>query len=198
MKIGIDLDDTTFILVDAMLKYADKYNVEVLGRNERKHEFDKLTTHKYLNTLYQWDDETKFKFFDMFYANVLEESEVSPKADEVIRNWKKQGHEIYFISRRLENIENCNTMEITKNSLDRYQVPYDEIILNTENKTQIALEKKIDIFIDDSYEICLALEEAGIKSYLMTSRMNRNLETKDIERVLNWEHLAEAVEKLVV
>ena len=32
MKIGIDLDDTTFITVKSMIKYADKYDVEVLGR----------------------------------------------------------------------------------------------------------------------------------------------------------------------
>jgi len=195
MRIGIDLDDTTFILVEAMLKYADKYNVEILGRNEKRHELNNMTTHKYLNVLYQWDDETKFKFFDMFYANILTEAEISPKADEVIRDWKKQGHQIYFISRRLENIENCDAMQITKNSLEKYQIPYDEIILNTEDKTKVALEKKLDIFIDDSYDICLALKNVGIKTYLMTSRLNQNAKAVEVQRTLNWNHLKELVEK---
>lgn len=32
MKIGIDIDDTIVITVKSMIKYADKYDTEVLGR----------------------------------------------------------------------------------------------------------------------------------------------------------------------
>ena len=32
MKIGIDIDDTTFITVKSMLKYADKFEAEISGK----------------------------------------------------------------------------------------------------------------------------------------------------------------------
>lgn len=31
MRIGIDIDDTTFLTVKSMLKYADKYEEEISG-----------------------------------------------------------------------------------------------------------------------------------------------------------------------
>ena len=33
MRIGIDLDDTTFITVKSMIKYADIYDMQYLGRS---------------------------------------------------------------------------------------------------------------------------------------------------------------------
>lgn len=70
MKIGIDLDDTTFITVKSMIKYADKYDVEVLGRKGTNGNLGLIKNRYYLKVLYGWNDTQKFDFFDMYYKNV--------------------------------------------------------------------------------------------------------------------------------
>ena len=68
MRIGIDIDDTAFITVNAMLKYADKYNRDVLGKDEIKNTFGLIKNRYYLKAIYGWNDEEKFGFFNMFYV----------------------------------------------------------------------------------------------------------------------------------
>lgn len=58
MKIGIDIDDTTFVTVKSMLKYADMYQEEISGTSTTRDSFGLITNQKYLNVLYGWDDET--------------------------------------------------------------------------------------------------------------------------------------------
>ena len=35
MKIGIDIDDTTFLTIKSMLKYADKYQEAITGSKKK-------------------------------------------------------------------------------------------------------------------------------------------------------------------
>lgn len=189
MKIGIDLDDTTFITMNAMLKYADLYDINVLGRSGANGKLGLIKNRYYLKALYGWDEETKFDFFDTYYKNVLEECVPNDNAPEVIRKLKENGHEIYFITARLTNIKNCNTEEITKQSLKKYNIPYDKLIVNAKNKLDVCKEYNINIFIEDSYETCEELEQIGIKTYLKTTKMNEEVDSKNIERFENWKEL---------
>ena len=63
MRIGIDIDDTTFLTIKSMVKYADIYEEEISGLPINKDNFGLITNRYYLNKLYGWDDETKFSFF---------------------------------------------------------------------------------------------------------------------------------------
>ena len=119
MKIGIDIDDTTVITVEAMIKYADKYNSEVLGRSGINGKLGLIQNRYYLKALYGWTDEQKFQFFNMYYKNVLEECTLMPNADKVLKKLKEEENKIYFITARLNNIDNCNTEEITRKTLEK-------------------------------------------------------------------------------
>ena len=50
----------------------------------------------------------------------------------------------------------------------------------------ISEECKIDVFIDDSYKTCEQIAGLGIKTYMMDSRINKNLEEKNWKRVYSW------------
>lgn len=191
MRIGIDIDDTTMITVKSMLKYADIYDVEVLGKSGINGNMGLIQNRYYLKALYGWNQEEKMDFFNKYYKNVLEECEFMPGAVDVIKKLKNEGNEIYFITARLIGIQNCDTETITKKSLQ--VIPYDKLILHTPDKLKASKENNIDVFIEDSYDTCKELTENGIKSYLMTSKMNENIETGEIERVHNW---TEVYEKL--
>lgn len=193
MRIGIDIDDTTFVTVKAMLKYGDIYDTEVVGGKGTNGNLGLITNRYYLKALYGWDVQTKFQFFDTYYKNILEESYPMENAASIINDLKTKGNEIYFITARLLNIKNCDTENITKNSLEKYHFQYDKLIINASDKLKFCLENKIDIFIEDSFDTCKELEEHGIKTFLMTTKMNENIDSGIIERVHNWLEVKEKI-----
>lgn len=193
MRIGIDIDDTTFVTVEAMLKYGDIYDLEVVGGKGTNKNLGLITNRYYLKALYGWNEKTKFEFFDTYYKNILEESYPMENAANVINWLKEKNNEIYFITARLQHIQNCDTENITKNSLEKYNIHYDKLIINASDKLKFCLENNIAIFIEDSFDTCKELEEHGIKTFLMTTKMNENIDNKNIERVHSWLEVQEKI-----
>ena len=195
MKIGIDLDDTTFITVKSMLKYADKFEEEISGVPTNRDSFGLIKNRYYLKVLYGWDEKTKFDFFDKYYKNVLEECTIMPNADKTIKRLKEEGDTIHFITARLMNIKDCDTEAITKESLKKFNIPYDSLNLHISDKLSFCEKNEIDLLIEDSYETCRELTENGIKSILMTTKMNADIDAQGIVRVNNWNEIYKEVEK---
>lgn len=196
MVIGIDIDDTTVVTVESMVKYGDKYDTEVLNREAKKDNLGRIKDRYYMKALYGWTEEEKFAFFDMYYKNVLEECYPLPNASEIINRLKQEGNEIIFITARLTNIKNCETEKITKETFRKYNIPYDKLIMNVDDKLKFCKENDVEVFIEDSYETCKSLQENGIKAYLMTTKMNRNIVDDKIERVSSWNEVYEKITNL--
>lgn len=196
MIIGIDIDDTTVITVNSMVKYGDRYDTEVLGREAKKDNLGQIKDRYYMKALYGWTEEEKFAFFDMYYKNVLEECIPLPNASEIINKLKAEGHQIVFITARLTNIKDCDTENITKATFEKYNIPYDKLIMNVDNKLEFCKQNGVEVFIEDSYETCKNLQENGIKAYLMTTNMNRNINDNNIERITSWDEVYDKISKL--
>lgn len=196
MVIGIDIDDTTVVTVESMVKCGDKYDTEVLNREAKKDNLGKIKDRYYMKALYGWTEEEKFAFFDMYYKNVLEECYPLPNASEIINKLKQEGNEIIFITARLTNIKNCETENITKETFRKYNIPYDKLIMNVDDKLKFCKENGVEVFIEDSYETCKSLQENGIKAYLMTTKMNRNIVDEKIERVSSWNEVYKKITNL--
>lgn len=196
MVIGIDIDDTTVVTVESMVKYGDKYDTEVLNREAKKDNLGRIKDRYYMKALYGWTEEEKFAFFDMYYKNVLEECYPLPNASEIINRLKQEGNKIIFITARLTNIKNCETEKITKETFRKYNIPYDKLIMNVDDKLKFCKENDVEVFIEDSYETCKNLQENGIKAYLMTTKMNRNIVDDKIERVSSWDEVYEKITNL--
>ena len=193
MKIGIDIDDTTFVTVKSMLKYADKFELERTGK-VNKDSFGLIKDRYYLKALYKWDDETKYVFFNKYYKNILEECTIMKDADITLQKLKSEGDEINFVTARLMDIDGCETEKITKESLKKFNIPYDNLNLHVIDKVKFFKENNIDICIEDSYETCSRLQSLGIKSILMTTKMNEKIDTKDVVRVNNWNEVYDIIE----
>ncbi len=196
MRIGIDIDDTTFITVKAMIKYADVYHSQVLGRKTTKNTLGLIQNRYYLKAIYGWNDNEKFDFFDKYYKDVLKECKMMKDANIVCQRLKEKGHQIYFITARLTNIKDCQTEEITKQSLEENHIPYDKLIINASDKLKVAKENEIQVFIEDSYDTCKELLENGIESILMTTKMNQDIHQETIVRVKNWKEIYEEILKI--
>ena len=198
MKIGIDIDDTTFFTVKSMLKYGNIFEEEISGKPIDRDNFGLIKNRYYLNALYGWDNETKFKFFDKYYKNVLEECVMLPDANTVIQKLREEGDTIHFITARLMNIAGCDTESITRNSLKQYNIPYDSLNLHIFDKLSFFKENDIDICIEDSFETCRQMTDNGIKSILMTTKMNCDVDNQEIVRVNNWNEIYEEIEKFKI
>ena len=77
----------------------------------------------------------------------------------------------------------------TKKWIEKNNVPCDKLVINAIDKQEIAKNENIDVFIDDSFKNCEAVSDIGIKTYIMDTRVNRELNRKDIERVYSWPHV---------
>ena len=92
MKIGIDIDDTTFLTVKSMLKYADIFEEEISGIPTNRDSFGLIENRYYLKALYGWDDETKFADAIInLYNNYEKLEEISKKSfDYIVDNFSSK------------------------------------------------------------------------------------------------------------
>lgn len=134
---------------------------------------------------------TMFKYADLYVKELSE----MPNVDKVLAKLKNNGNTIHFITARLTSIAGCNTEEITKNCLKKFNIPYDNLNLHISNKINFFKDNNIDICIEDSYETCRKMTDNEIKSILMTTNMNKNVDSKDITRVNSWDEIYEEIEK---
>lgn len=186
MRIGIDIDDTIANTVDSMLYYADKYDIEVLGKAGCNGNMGLIKDRFYLKELYGWDDDTKYNFFETHYKNVLLGCTPKPDAVEILNKLKTEGHEMYYITARLSGVKDCNAYEITKEWLKENKFPVDYLEVNASDKTGICKENDISVFVDDSFNNCEEIGKLGIKSILMTTPMNKDIDSKNIYRAKDW------------
>ena len=112
MKIGIDIDDTTFLTVKSMLKYADIFEEEISGVPTNRDSFGLIKNRYYLKALYGWDEKTKFAFFNKYYKNVLEECTMLPNADKTIQKLKEEGKSIIISTHNPKVFEKLATYHL--------------------------------------------------------------------------------------
>lgn len=117
-----------------------------------------------------------------------------PYVNKVIKELKEKGDQIYFITARYMNIKGCDSEAITRKSLSDFNIKYDGLYLGIIDKLTFFKENKIDICIEDSYETCRECTNNGIKSILMTTAMNKDIDAGEITRVNNWLEIYEEVE----
>ena len=69
--------------------------------------------------------------------------------------------------------------------------------LHISDKLKFFKENQIDLCIEDSYETCRELTDNGIKSILMTTKMNADINDIEITRVNNWDEIYEEIKKYI-
>ena len=184
MRIGIDIDDTISDTYELSFAYAQKYTIEELGRDGKIKDFV-ASHHNYLNVMHSWTEEEEMNFWHKYYGDIIKEIKPLTFAVETINKLKAEGHEIVLITARWPE-PGCDIPGLTLEWLRENGICYDEIVMDAQNKGQVALEKKIDLFIDDSFKNCQSVANVGIKTFLMNTRTNQGLEAENVTRVYSW------------
>lgn len=142
MRIGIDLDDTIFCTSEQYKKYQNdyllKYNISV----------DELWNKR----------EYRVDFIKSNIETIFSDVRLKDNCLKIINKLKNDGNEIYIITAR--NNDYCDDMySFTKQSIDKFSIPYTKLILAEKCKLKSCLNNNIDIMIDDSKYIYDELNE---------------------------------------
>ena len=188
MNIGIDIDDTISMTFENATEYAKEYIKNTLGK-EPIIEMSNVKDHYYIRDMFGLTDEEADKFWDDYYVRIIENVKPKPFSVEVINKLKEDGNRIVIITARWSK-NGVSAFDISKKWLDKQGIQYDKLYTDIEVKDEIALDEKIDLFIDDSISQCNVVTNAGIKSYLFDSNTNKHINPdKKIERVLSWDEI---------
>ena len=193
MKIGIDIDDTISNTYDVIFNYAQKYTIEELKReiniSNKKGYYD----HNYTESIHGWNKVESVMLWEKYYKEMLHKVRPKTFAKEYL-NKIAEDYEIYLITARFD-IPGLDVKKITEEWLSNYEIPYVKLITNANNKAKIIKENEIELFIDDSFNNCRAVSDIGIKTYLMDSRPNSNIDLSEenFERVFSWPHLYQKI-----
>jgi len=193
MRIGIDIDDTIADSYEVAFAYAQRYTINELGRSG---EIQNVVSkhHDYVNKMHNWSKDEEKNFWNKYYREMLPQFKPLTLVAETIQKLKKEGNEIIIVSARWPE-EDFNVELATLEWLKSHHIVYDEIVLDASDKAKIAFDKKLDIFIDDSFKNCIELANAGVKTYIMETRTNKSLNAENITRVYSWPDIYDKIKK---
>ena len=149
MRIGIDIDNTLTNVQEELNEAAYNYAIK-LGK-----EIDTSVIKEDINNNGSFYKENfKFSYDELkyFLKEIMEEivnkAEPRDNAVNVIRNLRKEGHEIYIITARDKEFHDDPYM-LSKKWLDKNKIEYDKLIVNARKKAHVCKQEDIDLFIDD-------------------------------------------------
>lgn len=186
MNIGIDIDDTIAKTSEETDIWAKEYTEKILKR-EFKLNKKEILDPMWARYLYNWTEEEDKKFWDLYYEKIMENVKPKENAIDVINRLSKN-NKIFIITARWDK-DNGKILHITKQWLKQNNINYNQLFLGYLDKRNIIKENDIELFIDDSIKTCKEITEMKIRTLIMNSRINKNIEEEKIERVFSWKDI---------
>ncbi len=187
MVIGIDMDDTICSTNELIIEVADKYDKEVLGgtgiKDINAYEFTEMMG---------WEKDMKGKFFADRLEYIMDNAPIKEGAREVINRLHDNGWKVLIISFRKDKYLS-NPFKLTKDWLERNDVHYDKIFVNTGTKTDECIENNVTLFVDDKESHCEDVSSAGIDVLLFTNAYNHD--ENRFKRVDNWYQIEDYIKE---
>lgn len=192
MIIGIDIDDTISNTYEISVKYLEEYAEKYLKRKLTFNPAKKAVDHHYIKHTFELKDGEDIDFWEKYWDKITENISPKENAVEIINKLKNEGNTIVIITARWDMC-GVSALEVSKKWLSNNKIPFDDIIVNVNNKAEIAENKNIDYFIDDSIKNCEEVKAKGIKSYLFCGEMNKHYDSDYVEKVYSWNEIYEKI-----
>lgn len=168
MRIGIDLDDTIFCTSEQYRKYQKNY---LMRHNISEKEL--------------WSNrEHRINFIKNNIDTIFSNIDLKDDCIKVLKKLKNDGNELYIITAR-NNDYRDDMYFFTKQSLDKFDIPYTKLILTEKYKLKSCLDNNIDLMIDNSKYIYDELNKT-IRTILFDDK-KRYLNEKN--RVSSWKEI---------
>ena len=108
-----------------------------------------------------------------------------PGAKDVLTQLKQDGHELYIVTAR--GGYDKTVIEETIASLKDHGLDiFTRMHWNSKNKAKICQEEQLDLMIDDSYDNCKAIAEAGIPVIYVKDAPSKEFEHPLAQTLYNW------------
>lgn len=180
MKIGIDVDGVILDFERLLRTYADLYDYIELNKNGLvdKSEF-------YLENRYNWTIKEREEFENKYFLELSKKAHLIPGAKEVINMLREDKHELIIISARGGKIAEMKDVALDK--FNEAGLKFDKYYWKQKDKLEIAKKEKIDIMIDDSYNVCESMSKNGIKTIHFRDKDIKKVEpNENLIEVSNW------------
>lgn len=182
MRIGIDIDDTITNSWEYLKPiYEKEFDIKI---NDTSLPYYKAVNEKIDLTFDEFAG--RLNKYDYLKTNIP----IKTDAIEILNKLKQEGHTIIFITARGKTYK--DPYKITKEYLDKFNIPYDKIILEAWDKSISCQEEEIDLFIDDSPKHCEEVIDNGIDVLMMETNYNKNY--SQFKHVANWYQVYDYIE----
>ena len=189
MIIGIDIDDTLTYLQPVKLKTAQEY----IAKNNLG--FKLIDPNAlFFSQMFDWSGDECNEFWFSEADKMLTSAPARKYASSVITNLHNQGHKIVIITARTTEWHK-HPYEMSFEWLTKNNIPFDKLIVGHMDKTQVCLDEKIDVFIDDLPSTLEKLQPYGIKTILMETPHTVNNETYTGKRASNWQQVSDLIDE---
>lgn len=189
MKIGIDIDDTIADSYDSFLKCAFEYdktlrNTGIVSK-KRLYHYD-----------FDWTEEEISNFYKVYFGRSF--GGVTPKEDamEILKKLKDEGHRIVYITSRNNMDTKFSAYDITMEWMRKYNVPYDEVITECNDKEAVCLREKVDVFIDDSQSQCTNTARNKDIMVILYDEFNMHVDYDKSPRVNTWNEIYNIIKSM--
>lgn len=180
MRIGIDIDDTVASTEDVLLDAALLYDREVMG-NKGIINPDAFL----IEDRFSWSKDVKTEFLRYSVKKFFMDLGLKKGAVEIINKLASEGHEIYFVTYRTDEIFG-DAYDFCYKWLNKNNFYFDKIIVNRGDKGNVCREEKIDLLIDDRVRNCEDAIKNGADAIVFASKYNSNT---NIRRIDNWQEI---------
>lgn len=180
MKIGVDIDGVILDYERVLKTYGDLYDFIELKKDGiiNRHEH-------YLRNRYNWTEEERMNFINKYFLKLSRKTNLIPGAKDVIHMLQNEGHELIIISARGGMIEEMKDVAIEK--FDKEDIKFNKYYWKRDDKLEVVQKEKIDVMIDDSYDVCKKLSLNGIKTIYFRDKEMKVLEqNENLKEVSNW------------
>ena len=184
MRIGVDIDGVLTDLEQFQLDYGSKFAYEI-GKKEI------INVDGYeIKDIFNISNEEYDVFWDKYFLDYVINEKPRKFANEITNNLHKEGHEIYIITARYftENDKkrvDSSINDIISNWFNKNNIYYDKIIFSPEDKSEICINNKIELMIEDSpYNINSLSKDIPVICY--NAVYNKNCEGTNIYKCYSW------------
>jgi len=183
MRIGVDVDGVLNDVAEWHFAYGSKFCVE--------HNINRgfNPTGYYMEDQFYFTAEENKEFWRQYIFDLLIAIPVRPYASEVIHKLRKDGHKIIILSARdnqyLTHQYSGMIDYYVRSWLDKYNIEYDEIVINTSNKREKCLSIGLDLMIEDKASNVNDISKI-IPVMVFDAPYNQGCTGKNVIRVYSW------------
>ena len=193
MKIGIDLDGVVIDSETTFRTYEEIFDIDILKGNNLINKKEPK-----FQARYNWSSNQEKEFIEKYFLKVSRESGLMSGFIAIYELLKKQGHEFVVITARGGYVKEMKDDAIRL--LEENNIKFDKYYWNVEDKLEICKKEKVDIMIDDDWNIIKKIAENKIRTlYFRDTNLMILEENQYIKEVNNWgeiyRYIKESMEK---